>query len=156
MHTGEDSQIIQSDDRTSADEEQLHFQSDLYSLKQQFYKESMHTPKQLEQELLITEILKDDLAKIASYLELYITTADFRFPYTSVYDVFNLHNKQITPEVIEYSKNKQQLINSFMEEARDILNIYKDIPNYLKKYYINQIFRIYVFNLEYVDGEDTQ
>ncbi len=156
MYTGEDSQIIQSDDRTSADEEQLHFQADLYSLKQQFYKESMHTPKQLEQELLITEILKDDLAKIASYLELYIATADFRFPYTSVYDVFNLHNKQITPEVIEYSKNKQQLINSFMEEARDILNIYKDIPNYLKKYYINQIFRIYVFNLEYVDGEDTQ
>jgi hypothetical protein len=155
MYTGEDNIILQSEDRSDADEQQLHFQADLYSLKEEFYKESMQTPKELEQELLITEVLKEDLDKIASTLELYINIGDFRFPYTSVIDVFNAHNKSITSQVVEYSKKKQQLINLFMEEVRDILNIYKDIPNYLKKYYINQIFRIYVFNLEHNEGDQS-
>jgi hypothetical protein len=156
MQTGEDSQIIQSEDRTDIDNQQLEYQADLYSLKKDFYKKSMHTPKNLEQEILIMEILKEDLDKIASALELYVIRGDFRFPYTSVIDLFNDNKKKITQEVLEYSKIKQQLINSFMEEARELLNIYKDIPNNIKKYYINQIFRVYVFNLEEndSDGED--
>ena len=135
--------------------EQLEFQKEVLALKEDFYRESMATPAALEQELLIAEILREDLYDIADYLDDYIDTGDFRVPATNVINIFNKYQKKITGDVIKYSKQKQLLINQFMEDARAILISYTNIDEFLKKYYINQIFRIYVFNLGNVlPGED--
>jgi hypothetical protein len=128
--------------------EQLDFQKELLAIKEDFYRDSMATPETLEQELVIAEILHEDFYDIANYLDNYIDLGDFRFPPTNVINIYNLHQKKITPDVIKYSKQKQLLINQFMEDARNILIAYKDIDAFLKKYYIDQIFRIYVFNLD--------
>jgi hypothetical protein len=127
--------------------QQMELQKELFSLKEEFYRNSMTTPASLEQELLIAEILREDLYDIATNLDKYIDTGDFRFPHTNVINVYNHNKKKITDDVIKYSRQKQQLINQMMEDARDILNAYADVGDFLKKYYINQIFRIYVFNL---------
>ena len=135
--------------------EQLEFQKEVLALKEDFYRESMATPAALEQELLIAEILREDLYDIADYLDDYIDTGDFRVPATNVINIFNKYQKKITGDVIKYSKQKQLLINQFMEDARAILISYTNIDEFLKKYYINQIFSIYVFNLGNVlPGED--
>ena len=128
--------------------QQMEFQKELFSLKEEFYRNSMATPASLEQELLITEILRDDLYDIAVYLDNYIDTGDFRYPHTNVINVYNDNKKKITDDVIKYARQKQQLINQMMDDARDILNAYGETGDFLKKYYINQIFRIYVFNLD--------
>jgi hypothetical protein len=128
--------------------EQLEFQRELLDLKEDFYRDSMATPGALQQELLVAEILRQDLYDIADYLDNYIDTGDFRFPATNVINVYNNYEKKITDEVIKYSRQKQLLINQFVEDAREILISYKDIDEFLKKYYINQIFRVYVFNLD--------
>jgi hypothetical protein len=136
--------------------QQLEFQKELLVLKEDFYRDSMATPGALEQELLVAEILREDLYDIADYLDNYIDTGDFRFPPTNVINVYNGHQKKINDAVLKYSKQKQLLINQFMEDVREILIAYKDIDEFLKKYYINQIFRVYVFNLgNILPGEDV-
>lgn len=130
----------------------LQFQNELFSLKEDFYKESMATPSSLKQELLVTEILREDLYDIADYLDNYIDNGDVRFPPTNVINVYNQNGETITEDVIKYSRQKQMLINQFMEDLRYVLNAYKEIDDFLKKYYINQIFRVHVFNLEALPG----
>jgi hypothetical protein len=134
-------------DEPTLTSQQLDFQKELFALKEEFYKDSMETPASLEQELLIAEILREDLCDIANYLDRYIDTGDFGFPSANVIDIYNQNKKKITEDVIKYSRQKQLLINQFMEDARNIMNAYNEIDDFLKKYYINQIFRIYIFNL---------
>lgn len=134
-------------DSNNLHSQQLEFQNEILAIKENFYKNSMATPPNLEQELLVAEILREDLYDIADYLDNYIDTGDFRVPVANVINVYNKHEKKITEDVLKYSRQKQQLINEFMEDLREILIAYKDIDEFLKKYYINQIFRIYVFNL---------
>lgn len=147
---------MNSNELNTIHSEQLNFQQELLAVKEDFYRDSMATPTALEQDLLIAEILREDLYDIADYLDNYIDTGDFRFPPTNVINVYNDHKKKITDDVVKYSRQKQQLINQFMEDARDILMTYRDIDEFLKKYYINQIFRVYVFNLSVtLPGEET-
>ncbi len=127
--------------------QQLEFQKEILALKENFYKDSMATPATLEQELLIAEILREDLYDIADYLDNYIDTGNFIIPQTNVINLYNKYQKKITDDVVKYSKQKQILINQFMEDLREILIAYNDIDGFLKQYYINQIFRIHVFNL---------
>ena len=124
------------------------FQNELYSLKEEFYKESMLTPQSLEQELLIAEILRRDLYDIADSLDNYIENSELIIHSTNVISVFKENERKITDDIIKYSRKKQSLINEFMEYASEIMNQYKEIDEFLKKYYVNQIFRIYIFNLE--------
>jgi hypothetical protein len=146
-----------SDDNFSKiNSEQLEFQKEVLALKEDFYKDSMATPAALEQELLVAEILREDLYDIADYLDDYIDTGDLHFPSTNVINVYNQHEKKITDEIVKYSKQKQILINQFMNDLREILIAYLNIDGFLKKYYINQIFRVYVFNLNNIlPGENN-
>ena len=146
----------QTDEFDALNSQQHGFQTELLNLKEDFYRNSMATPPSLEQELLVAEILREDLYDIANYLDTYIDTGDFRFPHTNVIEIYNQNNKNITEDVIKYAKQKQQLINQFMEDIRDVLISYDAIDGFLKKYYINQIFRVYVFNLNgTLPGENT-
>ncbi len=124
------------------------FQNELYSLKEEFYKESMITPPSLQQEFIVAEILRRDLYDIADSLDNYIENSDLIIPSTNVINVFKENERKITDDVIKYSRKKQLLINEFIEYVREIMNNYKEIDEFLKKYYVNQIFRIYIFNLE--------
>ncbi len=126
----------------------LQFQNELYVLKEEFYKESMDTPASLQQELLITDILREDLYSIADCLDNYIDNDKLVIPSTNVINLFAENGKKITDDVIKYSRQKQLLVKQFMNDVCEILDAYKEIDGFLKKYYVNQIFRIHIFNLE--------
>ncbi len=129
----------------------INFQSQLFDLKEDFYKASMDTPLSLQQELLIMEILREDLYDIADALDVYIDTKKIIYPIANVINVYKDHSKNLTNDVEKYSKEKQTLINEFMENLRDLIEN-DGAEDELKKYYVDQVFRVYVFNLETIPG----
>jgi hypothetical protein len=130
----------------------INFQTKLFNLKEEFYKESMNAPSSLKQELLLMEILREDLYDIADAIDGYIDSKTFKVPLNNTIAVYNQNSKKITEDVQKYSKNKQELISEFMEILRDIIDSDDAIEPEHKKYYVDQAFRIYVFNLEPLPG----
>ena len=135
--------------------EQLEFQKELYHIKEEFYVFSMKTPASLEQELLVTEILKEDLDQAATAIENYINTGNTRYPSGSTISVYTDNNKPVTQAVLDYYKYKQTILRNLIDDVCDLLKIYEFMPKDIKKYYINQVFRLYVFNLDNYDDSDN-
>jgi len=95
--------------------------------------------------------LREDLYDVADALDVYIDTKKIIYPIANVINVYKDHSKNLTNDVEKYSKEKQTLINEFMENLRDLIEN-DGAEDELKKYYVDQVFRVYVFNLETIPG----
>jgi hypothetical protein len=138
----------------------IEFQNKLFEIKEDFYKNAMNAPDSLKQDLKIMDILREDLYDIANSFDHYIDTNDFIIPSTNVLALYKLYSGKNKDDIIQYSKMQQKHINQFIIEVKSAIDSYKNIDEFLKKYYINQVFRIYIFNLnappEKVDTEEGE
>ena len=130
----------------------INFQQQIFDLKEDFYRESMNAPSSLEQELLLMEIVREDLYDVADAFDKYISGNPLEVPSNNTIYVYNAHSKKITEDVAKYSKQKQVLMSEFMDALRDVVDSAEHIDGDCKRYYINQIFRIYVFNMDPLPG----